>query len=358
MYGVEKPKSVKDFAALGICVGFVLVGVWLFFRYALGIIFPFVLGWGLAVMVRPLAKRVGHGTRIPQRFLRLAFVTVAFVLLGLGVYFVGTRLTKELGHLIDFLGSGESVSFPPVIAEFLERLAQGGDGEIGNYLGQAVNSLVGALTNAVPSVLGKLVSSVPRVVLALAMVLISSIYFCLDLEEVHGSILKMFPEKVQEWLKKVKNGIFHVGGTYLRSYLILMGITFAILLVAFLLLRVDYALLLAFVISLVDLFPVLGVGTVLGPWAVWCFFTGAAGRGIALLVLWMVALFVRQFAEPRLLGGSLGVHPLLTLFAMYAGLLLCGVPGMLLFPALCVPLVSFIRRTRDRKKGGVNSAKR
>ena len=341
---MEKPRTIRDYAALGICIAFALGGIWLFFRYLLGILLPFFFGWLLALSVRPLAKKVGEGTRIPKRFLRLAFVLVAFTLLGVGVYFLGTRLTGELRHLVEDLSTPDAIDWPPAIARVLEVISKGGEGEVGSYLSQAVTGMVESLTRFLPTLLGRLVAAVPKVVISLLMVLISAVYFCLDLETVHTACMKILPEKMGIWALRVKNGILRVGGTYLKSYLILMGITGVILLVGFLMMGVEYALLLAFVISLVDLFPVLGVGTVLCPWALWCLLSDNVGRGVALLVLWAVAFLIRQFAEPRLVGDSLGVHPLLTLFAMYAGLSLGGVMGMLLLPALCVPLVSFLKR--------------
>ena len=341
---MEKPRTIRDYAALGICIAFALGGIWLFFRYLLGIVLPFFFGWLLALSVRPLAKKVGEGTRIPCRFLRLAFVMVSFTLLGVGVYFLGTRLTRELRQLVEDISAPNAVRWPPFVSHILEVVSKGGEGEVGSYLTQALSGMVESLTRFLPTLLGRLVSAVPKVVISLLMVLISAVYFCLDLETVHTTCIKMLPEKMREWALRAKHGILHVGGTYLKSYLILMGITLVILLVGFLFIGVEYALLLAFIISLVDLFHVLGVGTVLAPWALWCFLTGDVGRGVALLILWGVAFLVRQFAEPRLVGDSLGVHPLLTLFAMYAGLSLGSVLGMLLLPALCVPLVSFLKR--------------
>lgn len=344
---MERPRTVKDFAALGICIAFALGGVWLFFRYAFGIVVPFLVGWGLAFLVRPLARKVGRGTCIPEHILRLVMVLVAFALLGVGVYFLGTRLTRELSHLLDDLGAPSEVRWPPIVARLLEALSQAGGGEVGTYLTEAVNGLIGSLSASLPALLGWLVSGVPKVVLALAMVLISSVYFCLDLEAVHKGMMNLLPKGARAWVLRAKDGVLRVVGTYVKSYLILMGITFVVVLVGLLMIRVEYALLLAFVISLVDLFPVLGVGTVLCPWALWCLLSDNVGRGVALLVLWAVAFFVRQFAESRLVGDSLGVHPLLTLFAMYAGFSLGGIVGMLLLPALCVPLVSFLRRSHS-----------
>ncbi len=338
-----KPKkNVRDWAAWLLCIAFALVLAWLFFRYIFGLLLPFLVGWALAFLVRPAAARVGRGTCIPNRVLRLMFVLAAFLALGAGVVLLGVRGVRELQRLLAALTSGGG-ALPPTLETLTARLrALGGDRAVA-YLQEFISGAIRALTGVLPGLVGRLISGVPRIVLALAVTLISAVYFCLDLERINAAMLSLLPDSWKKRVTSLKNGILRMAGKYLRSYLILMAITFSLLLLGFLVIRVEYAVLLAFLISLVDLFPVLGVGTVLVPWSLFCFISGVPGRGVALLILWGVALIIRQLTEPRVLGGSLGVPPLLTLLAMYAGLHLMGVFGMLLLPALCVPLASLLR---------------
>ena len=123
---------------------------------------------------------------------------------------------------------------------------------------------------------------------------------------------------------------------YLRSYFLIMLITFAVMLVGFLLLRVDYAFLFAIIVAVLDLLPIVGVGTVLVPASVFCFLSGNKALAIGLVVLFVVNEVVRQLAEPRILGKHLGIHPLLTLAAMYIGYSFFGFAGLFLLPLLVV----------------------
>ncbi len=109
--------------------------------------------------------------------------------------------------------------------------------------------------------------------------------------------------------------------------------TFLLLLAGLLILKIRYAVLLALVIALLDLLPVIGTGTLLLPLSVLFFAQGDAWRGVGLLLLYAIVLLVRQFAEPRLIGQHLGIHPLLSLLSMYAGMQWGGMAGMLLLPA-------------------------
>ena len=166
------------------------------------------------------------------------------------------------------------------------------------------------------------------------MTLIASVYFALDLEKINGAVLSLFPPKWADRLKRIKAGMMKTGFAYLRAYLLLMGLTFVMLLVAFWLARIPYALLLSFLFALVDVLPVLGVGTMLVPWGLFCLLFGQTGRGVFLLVLYAVILVVRQFAEPKIVGARLGIPPLMTLVYLYAGVVIFGFWGILLGPLL------------------------
>ena len=125
---------------------------------------------------------------------------------------------------------------------------------------------------------------------------------------------------------------------WLRAETLLWLLTFAVLLTGLLLLRVEFALLLAFLISFVDLLPVLGTGTILLPWAAVAFLLGRGTFSIGLLVLQLILLLQRSILEPKLLAAQADLPPLAALLAMYLGFCSVGIAGMLLFPLLLLLL--------------------
>ena len=133
--------------------------------------------------------------------------------------------------------------------------------------------------------------------------------------------------------------VFH---KYIKAYGILLLLTFALLLVGFWILRVEYAFLLAFLIALADLLPIIGVGTILIPWGIVMLLQKQFYLGFGLLLLYLVISLIRQVAEPKVLGKSLGLHPLLTLFATYVGFSLFGVLGMILAPVVALLVKRFL----------------
>ncbi len=335
---------IRDIAAYMICAAISLVGAVLFLRHIVGILLPFLLAWALALAVRPLAAVISARTHISGRIMRLVVLLVLFALLSLAAWFGGARLLREAERLLIRLSEGD----------FTERLSVGlyrlvdrlpiPAAEMEEYTSRILDILTSLALNVLPGFIGKIISSTPRIIIAAVITLIASVYFSLDLEKVHAACLSLCPARHRPRLRRLYHGALHIAGTYVRAYLILMTLTAVILFVGFLVIGVDYALLLALIVALVDILPVLGVGTVLVPWIGWCLVIGDYPRAVGLVILLAVTLFVRQFAEPHILGGSLGVHPLLTLLLMYAGLSLGGVIGMLLAPALAVPLVALFKK--------------
>ncbi|HEX3026964.1 MAG TPA: AI-2E family transporter, partial [Clostridia bacterium] len=91
-------------------------------------------------------------------------------------------------------------------------------------------------------------------------------------------------------------------------------------------------------IALVDILPVLGTGTVMIPWAIIEMITGDVTMGLSIGVLYGVITLIRNIIEPKLVGYHIGLHPLVTLMAMFIGLSVMGVPGMFLFPITLIIL--------------------
>ena len=137
---------------------------------------------------------------------------------------------------------------------------------------------------------------------------------------------------------------------WLSAQLKLSVIAFGALLVGFWLLRVPYGILWAAVIAVVDLLPVLGCGTVLVPWSLICLLQGQQLRGLGLLGLYGVVWLLRSVLEPKLLGKELGLDPLVTLLAVYAGYRLLGLTGMLLAPILAVAVVKLAEQGMEIKE--------
>ena len=107
-----------------------------------------------------------------------------------------------------------------------------------------------------------------------------------------------------------------------------------ILLAGFVVLGIRYAFLLAILIAVLDFLPLFGTGTVLLPWAVVKVFSGEYMLAAGLALLYVVSQVARQMIQPKIVGDSMGLPPLMTLFLLYLGFKIRGISGMI----LAVPL--------------------
>jgi predicted PurR-regulated permease PerM len=113
------------------------------------------------------------------------------------------------------------------------------------------------------------------------------------------------------------------------------------MLTGLLIMKTKNALLLSVIIAILDLLPIIGVGTVIVPWSIVELLLGNTGIGIGLIILLAVHELIRQFAEPKIIGKNLGVHPLVSLLLLYVGYSVLGFVGILFVPLLAVVLNIF-----------------
>ncbi|MBO7361583.1 MAG: AI-2E family transporter [Clostridia bacterium] len=205
------------------------------------------------------------------------------------------------------------------------------DGAISTFLTNIYSTLANMSANILKST-PKLALSASGALIKVIICIISTAFLLTDFDLVSNFIHKQLSPKASEKLNAVSKHLGKVLKKYILSYALIMLITFAEICVGLLIIRVDRAPLIAAIIAVFDILPIVGSGMVLLPWAIITLILGNIGRGIGLLILWAVVVIVRQIIEPKIVGNHVGLHPLVTLFAMIAGNFIYGGIGILLLP--------------------------
>ncbi len=332
-------ERIQNFAYLTICAFGLAALAFLVFRYVLVLLLPFLLAFLLAYLLRRPAESLAKKMKISKRFCRTLFSLFSLLVLLGGSCFLVYAVIGEAWRFVS--GLSESGQLQEMLTAVL-RFPHGffGSGEIAaeweEKLSSAISAAASSLLSGAVSSMTAVAAAVPRILLFLLVAVVSVLYISWDLDRVVAVIKRLLPASVREHTTAFKNGFLKTVLLYLRSYGILMLMTFVLILVGLLILRAEYAVLLAALIALLDVLPVIGVGTVLVPWSVLSFLMGSTARGIGLLVLLALHEIMRQIAEPRILGKSLGVHPVVTLMLLYGGYSLFGFGGLILVPAIGV----------------------
>ena len=344
-------ERLRDCAYLTVTGLGLIVVTFLFFRYLFVPILPFVIAWGVAFALRPPSVFIAKKFKLNRKFVA---VTLAVLLIAIGIGAISAIAVIGLQKLWDFLSefvSGNRIS------GMLDEIANpvgaflGEEGEINAQVGEAIKEAINRLISLLVDVVGNAVRSVPKFLFFMLVTVISAIYFSVDLERINGALKSILPEKAISSLINVKNRFFSVGLKYIRSYLLLMLVTFVIMTVGFLILGIKNAFVLAALVALLDLLPIIGVGTLLVPWSVFQLLFGNFGLGIGLVVLLVSHEIIRQLVEPKILGKSLGIHPISSLILLYVGYSVFGIGGLILLPMIGA-ILSIALKKKDSAEVG------
>lgn len=334
--------------------------VWLSLRYLFPLVSPFLLGTILALAAEPMVSFLQRYTHIPRPVSAGIGVSMAFCLFTMLLLLLCAFLVRELGALAGVIPNLEETARSGItlMQSWLLELSSHTPQSLQPLLSENVNSLfsdgAALLDKGVRYVLGlagNLLSHVPDSALSLGTAVLSGVMISAKLPKIKHWFVRRFPkEKLRPLLAALHRMKTAVGG-WLIAQCKLMGVTFVILFLGLLILRVPYALLWALGIALVDAFPVLGTGTILIPWSLISLLQGDGARAIGLLGIYITAALIRSALEPKLVGHHLGLDPLITLFALYAGYKLWGIGGMILAPLLAVAAIQIVpeRKTEDNR---------
>lgn len=331
----EKHRAVCFYAVIMLAAGLLILA-------SLKLLFPFAIAWMLALLLQPTISWLTRKTGLKRGVISVAILLLLLLGGGSLLYYLGGRMILELKDFAGQLGgrADEIGAWFDELEKWLkDKLPLLGEIESDTLVGLGSGLLKDALTTLsakLTSVAGGILMRLPHFFFVLVIFQMAAFYLCADFERVSRYLSSLLPMSAVRKLGKLKRVIFSTTLRYLRAYFILLIITFAELLTAFLLLGIDYALTLALLIALLDALPAIGVGTVLLPWALISLLLGNWQRALALVVIYAIVTVVRQIAEPHVVGAQLGLHPLASLVAVYAGYKLAGIWGLLFAPVAAI----------------------
>ena len=321
----------------------ILFGAGLFAKYLLPVLLPFFVGGLLAVAAEPVVRFSRRRLGLPRGAAAGLGVSVTLLLLLTAVTFAGAFAVKELKTLAAAVPDLAQTAQQGlgVLETFLVRAADRSPESVRPMLTRLVHDtfdgsgvIVTRLTGRIPEAVGSVLGKVPDGALGVGTGLLAAFMISARLPGLREMLRRHVPVSWREkWLPAWQQVRGALGG-WLRAQLKLMGMTFCIVTLGLVLLRVPYAVLWALLVSAVDAVPVLGTGTVLLPWALIRLLQGAPGEAAGLVGIYGAAFLARSVLEPRFVGKQLGIDPLVTLVALYAGYRFWGLPGMLLAPVL------------------------
>jgi sporulation integral membrane protein YtvI len=303
---------------------------------------PFVVAFVLSLLIEPIVKlfqklKLGRGFSV-----FLSIILFVGGLIAISIFSV-TRIVLELIKLYERLPNyyEEVYNF---IASFIQQIT-----DLYMQLPPQILSItqdvlktvfakLTALLSSTTTFLINIVTTLPTTLVFFLITLIATFFMTKDKYMIKDFVFRQLPPSWGSKLTSLKNDLFLALFKFLKAECIILSITFTESFIGLSIIGIDYAFTLALIIAIFDILPVLGTGGIYVPWAIVNLIRGNYVLGISLLFLYGFITVVRYMIEPKIVGSQLGIHPVVTLMSMFAGLKLIGAAGLILGPTAVVAL--------------------
>lgn len=332
---------VTALAALLLCI-FLLPRCILFFM-------PFIVGWLIALIASPVVLFFEEKLKVRRKAVSALVIIAVLAVVVLLVYAVISKLIQEGINFINELPQmrdsimaqfslvGENLQgiynrMPADVQQVWDRIA----GELGNFF----SNLMGDVSLPGFEAVGNAAKRIPDIFLAVVMCLLSAYFFVADKTYMSNMMQKYIPDSIRHRLDLIRRSFSKAIGGYFKAQLKIECWIYILLCIGFLILDVPYAFLVAVGIAFMDFLPVFGTGTIMIPWAVIELLGKNYKMMFGLLAIWLVGQLVRQIIQPKIVGDSIGMEAIPTLFLLYIGYKAAGVVGMILAVPVGIILVN------------------
>ncbi len=299
---------------------------------------PFVIGWLISCIANPLVVFLERKLKIRRKAgTVVVIVCVIAAVIGLG-YGLGVVLWRQISGFVqeipsmweavrqDFDAFGEWIDHyiggkSPKLADTLNNL--------GNVISEMITNLPKSLDFRTFEGMGSMVGNIASVLVSIIMCMLSAYFFIADREWLGSFLNKLLPETVIRKYDVFASSLKQAVGGYFKAQFRIEIWMYVLLLIGLTVLKVRYGLLIALLIAFLDFLPFFGTGIVLIPWAIVNVVGGSYLRALGFLIIWGSGQLFRQLIQPKIMGDSIGMEPIPTLFLLFIGYRLAGVGGML-----------------------------
>lgn len=340
----RKVKFLINIAFIAVCVVLAYFGL----RYLPGLFMPFIFAFFIVLITNPLVNFCERKLKIPRKIGGPIIVILAIGLIVLLFYFVITVVLSEASDLVKDVSrllNSMPEKWEKVIASyesFLDRIGLPAVLRDAFDFNKLVSNMTKSLSETldVQNIVSGIVSNASSFLFGFFIMVVATVLLSADYVRIRAFVMRQLSPRYQKTMLNVKVFMKTTVWGYIKTYAIIFAFYFVAMVALFLILKVDHAVLISFLIALVDLLPVLGLGIVFIPWSIISIIGGDVWFGIALIIAYVVLTFVRNLIEPKLIGKQVGIHPFVALLALYLGLELFGVIGVFVLPLSVILLKS------------------
>ena len=316
--------------------------VYVLFKYAIPLLFPFLFSLLISALVLPAVSFLHRKLHLNKKLTAAILVTVSYLIIAGLLLLAGRFLYSSASSAVGWFNT----RFVPDVNALLlkiDGLVHDSDSALMAWLYSMKDTMISSLQPKVvqlsTTIVTGLVSNVPSFVVKVIISIVATYFFALDYDNIRRAITSRMSEETYQKTTATFRSLRDTVGQYARAYSLIFLITFAELTVGLLCAGVKHFVLIALGIAVFDILPILGSSMIMLPWSIITLLRGNYQQGVILFIVYLVIVVARQFIEPKIVGDRVGMHPLITLIAMYVGLKLFGGIGMFALPITCAVIM-------------------
>ncbi|UFU01400.1 sporulation integral membrane protein YtvI [Radiobacillus kanasensis] len=332
--------------------GIILTSYFLFVSLA-QYTYPFIIAIFFAYLLNPVVDWLSTSFKLPRGlavFLSIVFIlTVITAIISIlvvelinGTAYLANNLPESFKMFVQYMEQWITNEVMPIyekLASIYQSLEPSQQKAILDHVKQTGENIASTGADTLQNFLQEiptLLSKLPSYITVLIFSLMGTFFISKDWPTYKLMLRRKTSSNVRQSGVQVTTGLKRAFTGYIKAQFTLISITACIVLIGLFILRVDYAVTIAFLTGIVDILPYVGTGIVFIPWILYCYFTGNMYLTIGLSILFVTVVVQRQLMEPKILSQSIGVNPLATLVALFVGFQLWGFSGLIIGPTLAV----------------------
>lgn len=305
---------------------------------------PFLISFFIAMMFEPIIRFFMKKLKITRKassiILIAIFISLVTALIAWGIGTLFNESSKLINNLDYYIKKIQDFSYGITNSKFAKNIPK----ELIDLFMMSKNDLLNSTSATFISLFNKikdLIFKIPDLCIIIFFSICALFFMCTDKIYIIDQIEHHLPDN---WSRKLIIHIKEIMGKlikYFEAEAILVFVSFLISLFGFWLfnlvgLRIEFPLLTALSIAFVDALPILGSGSVMVPWGIIEAINGNIKLGLAIIILWVIMIMVRNFMEPKMVSKHIGIHPVFTIIAMYTGYKIISIFGLIVGPILLI----------------------
>lgn len=350
----------KAFIINIIYYGIIIAAFFVAFKFLLPILTPFILAFAVAWIIQKPCKAIHNRFGINKKISGMIILIVIYVSIGSLLVLASLGLASYIADFINGLPSFVDNDLKP----FLDQLNMAANGTFANMpeeirkgiemiadsLYSSLTGLISEFSKAAINYVTNLVTVVPSFFISTVLFIISSFFFVVDYDKITSFAQNKMNDRMKSFMDDLYSFMKDKVVVIIKSYVTIMCITFFELAAGFFIIGLDGFIWIALLIAIFDILPVFGTGGIMIPWIGFSLLNGDVAFGIELAVIYVIVTVIRNIIEPKIVGGNLGLHPVLTLASMLVGVQFFGVIGLFGLPLF----ISFMLYLNKKGKRLIN----